>query len=75
MSKSGYVCLVPDDGSSQVWVIAHPTFPSPALVSFHREKGGCCQLLWHKSNVRDNMIDYDVDFVLEKWQAFKEANK
>lgn len=74
MSKSGLVCLTPDDGSNDVWIIVHPSFPAPALVSFHKVMGSL-QLMWHNNECRKTMVDYDVDFLLEKWLAFKEANK
>jgi hypothetical protein len=43
-------------------------------VSFHKVMKSL-QLMWHNNECRKTMLDYDVDFVLEKWLAFKEANK
>ena len=74
VSKSGLVCLIPDDGSAKVWTIVHPSFPCSPKVSFHNVNGSL-ELLFHRKEYTTHCIGYDVDFIFAKWQAFKEANK
>jgi len=67
------ICLKPDDGTHGVWLIANDvTGHVEATFLKARDK---CEMKLHSCVGTTYWTSKSIDFIFNKWQAFKEANK
>ena len=72
---SKYVCLKPDDGSNSVWLIVDPLSGRVDATFLCEPSNSCRHIKLHTNVGCTYWSSPSVDYVLEKWQEFKEANK